>query len=870
MTSKLDSRQSRQRAVLDQLSNSTDLRLDAILNLINDELTAPLRLKASITPDRKVYIGNIEVQTLDGVIGTGRRRTIQPISNLLPSFTAGYLELPSASGGSITSDQGAAWFQSTYTLTLAANQYIKIMIALSSQGKVVLSFGASGASESAATMPIALSGTLPLGYVTAYSNGAGVIQSISDSNIRQFTSGGGGGGSGAASKQITQVGHGFAPGDVLYLNGAVYAKAQANTSATAETVGIVSSVFSNDLFELAEVGYISNSNLTIFGGGTMTAGEVYFLSDIVPGKLTQVEPTNVGSISKPMLIADGPTSGYVLNYRGFVIGGTNARSQVTLANNATTQIQYVLPYDAGEIVGWVSLTNSTPANNKKFYIQIQFAKNGVGSDYYVTYQVLGDTPPVGFLVNYSANYVQIVLPNISGFISGSINYALNAPAVGTSFPLTVDGANVTAATALTQGTVSTTTQSFAGPKTLLSPLTVTPTSNQITLGTTRTVTVTAPTPATASLVHTIPDVGVNSNFIMDQGAQSITGAKTFNGLVGVGTTATTGVRLRAAATTTSEFALSVSRPAEAYALTNGAASLYSPSGTLITIGPSDSTTGIVGGALIDFLGRTTTGDVTGAFIGVQAGTVSNGPANFVIGQRTGVSTWRENCRFAASGLMTLSSFQTPDSTNAQLLIRNNSGTDVQFEAGNNTIPGISGVMRISRITSNSRSINASGTVNANGADYAEYMEKNGDFTIAKGDICGIDKNGKLTNKFDEALSFVVKSTNPSYVGNDTWCPTPHPVDEDGNELTPETKEYQQWLIKMEEARLKVDRIAFCGQVPVNVLGAKVGDYIIPIKSSNLIAGEAKSNPTFEEYMKSIGKVIAIEEDGRARIIIKIA
>ena len=50
-------------------------------------------------------------------------------------------------------------------------------------------------------------------------------------------------------------------------------------------------------------------------------------------------------------------------------------------------------------------------------------------------------------------------------------------------------------------------------------------------------------------------------------------------------------------------------------------------------------------------------------------------------------------------------------------------------------------------TTNGRSINAGGTFNASGADYAEYMTKANNFTINKGDICGIDVNGKLTNVF---------------------------------------------------------------------------------------------------------------------------
>ena len=165
------------------------------------------------------------------------------------------------------------------------------------------------------------------------------------------------------------------------------------------------------------------------------------------------------------------------------------------------------------------------------------------------------------------------------------------------------------------------------------------------------------------------------------------------------------------------------------------------------------------------------------------------------------------------------------------------------------------VLYTGSINSTGRSINASGTVNASGADYAEYMTKAGNFTIAKGDVCGVDADGNLTNVFANAVSFVVKSTNPSYVGGDTWGVG---LDKDSDEL--------------QAARQKVDRVAFAGQVPVNVMGAKSGQYIVPVNDNGAIKGVAKdeADMTLAEYMKAVGKVIAIESDGRARIIVKVS
>jgi len=184
------------------------------------------------------------------------------------------------------------------------------------------------------------------------------------------------------------------------------------------------------------------------------------------------------------------------------------------------------------------------------------------------------------------------------------------------------------------------------------------------------------------------------------------------------------------------------------------------------------------------------------------------------------------------------------------VIGNNVGC-VFYNGDGGTPNAANAPLKVWSVGATGRSINAAGTINASGADYAEYMTKAGSFTVAKGDVVGIDAQGKLTNVYADAVSFVVKSTDPSYVGNDKWG-----GGIEGDEL--------------EAARQTVDRIAFAGQVPVNVLGASAGQYIIPVNNNGAIKGQAVSNPTFEQYQSSVGKVIAIEADGRARIIVKVA
>jgi len=184
-------------------------------------------------------------------------------------------------------------------------------------------------------------------------------------------------------------------------------------------------------------------------------------------------------------------------------------------------------------------------------------------------------------------------------------------------------------------------------------------------------------------------------------------------------------------------------------------------------------------------------------------------------------------------------------------------------------------LKIGNNTTNTRSINAGGSINASGADYAEYMTKAIEANIAKGDIVGVDENGLLTNIFEDSKSFVVKSTNPSYVGGDTWGTEEALGEKRPQKITDQTDEEFATLTDIFEAKLeieraKVDRIAFSGQVPCNVTGATVGDYIVPIELENgKIGGQAVTNPTFEQYQISVGKVWKIMADGRAWIAVKI-
>ena len=81
--------------------------------------------------------------------------------------------------------------------------------------------------------------------------------------------------------------------------------------------------FSNDLGHTA----------SYLAGGLKT-GSVYFLFN--GGLLTDTEPTDVGNITKPMLIAITTSSGIIVNNRGIKIGSNLSTSSAVLSSYQTT------------------------------------------------------------------------------------------------------------------------------------------------------------------------------------------------------------------------------------------------------------------------------------------------------------------------------------------------------------------------------------------------------------------------------------------------------------------------------------------------------------------------------------------------------
>jgi len=244
---------------------------------------------------------------------------------------------------------------------------------------------------------------------------------------------------------VTQNSHGFVAADIgrpLYLNGSTYTYARADVEATAEVAGLIYNIIDTNTFQICLGGETTSIGAnTLEGGGSLVAGTVYFLSTTTAGKITATAPSIVGQISKPIGIARTTTVLDFYNMRGSSVGGSNVYTQISLTNAATTTIQNASAYNAVELTGFIYINATTPY---RFTFKAQVTKKGDATDYLISYQTSGDTPPTGFNISVTTGgLVQVTLPSVTGFSSAIAQFALNGPAVGASLPLQIQSSLLT-------------------------------------------------------------------------------------------------------------------------------------------------------------------------------------------------------------------------------------------------------------------------------------------------------------------------------------------------------------------------------------------------------------------------------------------
>lgn len=132
-----------------------------------------------------------------------------------------------------------------------------------------------------------------------------------------------------------------------------------------------------------------------------------------------------------------------------------------------------------------------------------------------------------------------------------------------------------------------------------------------------------------------------------------------------------------------------------------------------------------------------------------------------------------------------------------------------------------------------------------GSDFAEFLPKaNVSDTFATGEVVGLNFSGAVTRSWSDAIHYMVVSSSPGLVGG-------------GNSDSSSSDSLQM--------------IGFCGRVPIICPGAQVGDYIIPVPSSDggiSCQAISQTNVTFNNYFISVGRVISVDPSGTPTIILK--
>ncbi len=117
----------------------------------------------------------------------------------------------------------------------------------------------------------------------------------------------------SVSMVVNQTAHGLSVGNLVRCSGSnTYVKAQADSAAHAEVVGIVSAVADANDFTLLMGGLVNTLS-------ALTPGSVYYLDPASAGGFTATKPTTATQVIKPVFVAISTTAAIWTNLLGVVL-----------------------------------------------------------------------------------------------------------------------------------------------------------------------------------------------------------------------------------------------------------------------------------------------------------------------------------------------------------------------------------------------------------------------------------------------------------------------------------------------------------------------------------------------------------------------
>ena len=148
---------------------------------------------------------------------------------------------------------------------------------------------------------------------------------------------------------------GLTAGNIVRVTSSGVTLAKADSRTNAEVLGIV--VGEDATSNIVAVNGSINSttfskiigNALGISGGTLIAGQAYFLDPVVAGGITIVEPQTYGYVSKPMILGICGNAGALLPYRGIQIEGISAGITAELDNKIVIQIDIAENYTGNTV-----------------------------------------------------------------------------------------------------------------------------------------------------------------------------------------------------------------------------------------------------------------------------------------------------------------------------------------------------------------------------------------------------------------------------------------------------------------------------------------------------------------------------------------
>ena len=120
------------------------------------------------------------------------------------------------------------------------------------------------------------------------------------------------------TQEFIQTNHQFNVGDVVGHDGTQFVKVNDISAKNIEPLGVIGKVIDLNSFVLNYSGYIDTSLITDVNNNNLSGGTVYYLSNIV-GKITPTEPTDLNTVSRPVIAVMQSGKGIVLQYRSIEI-----------------------------------------------------------------------------------------------------------------------------------------------------------------------------------------------------------------------------------------------------------------------------------------------------------------------------------------------------------------------------------------------------------------------------------------------------------------------------------------------------------------------------------------------------------------------